>query len=1358
MKKFFIRKYSRLAVLGLLTVFATLPLFAAEIPEENRHYITTQAEWDSFAEAVQNGETYANHYFELKTDDIVVTNVNQCGSVGFYPTRTYAKANYFHDPIPFSGIFNGAGKTITYNIENSEHSGLFQCLKDAVIINLNVKGTVKNGGQNGGGLACLAYGNTTIANCRVSISFYASGPYSSPYVAGAIGGNLVIKNCLFDGQILNFPDRIGGFVGFHRDWTAQHTTLINCYFNPSMVNTGSGCSPFIFFYDIPYDVTLENCFYTKSIGKIQGEDASSYTPEDLKTKLGTGWKIITEDGIEKLVPDTASKDLANAVITNVDYFYKADSAPAPVIVSDTLLTEGTDYELTYGNGTTRQTKTSCDIYCITANAIGSTYTGSLSFEYYVADEIFSAPTGFFDTTDIRNVCGFNKSKTKTSCWSIKTPGDMKNLSRLVNAGNDLYGYKFLLEEDLDYENIPKDPLANNTNYMSIGTGNREPGTWQQIPQRSFAGSFDGQNHTISGIVSAVKDTLGLFGIIGQPFESNTQTHDSSIVIQNIILKNSTFIGQAIAGAIAGQNGGSSEYTITNSSGNNGTQIQIYFSNGIIKNCHVGADVTVGSTNRTAKIHGGIVGYNCGVIQGCSSAAAVTNNGYLDCEYYGGIAGQNGSTSVIKHCFYYGTTVEASVSKGAICGNNSGTFTDNLYKTPDLKAVNSADISGTSFAYAVRGEDSTIKIDVPGLAGKTEYSDNYQASDSMIILNNVAYLKYIDSSTSSDFSISYSGDVPAGYRKYTFIYEKDGLLRYNHLSIDENNQASISIPNADITVSVDYGFMETEDGSADNPYTIKDGRQFKYLAKEVNYGDADQSNKYLILGNNIEFDSKENNHTPIGGYYNNAIKKFAGNFDGKGYKISGINIRRTNTDESGRYAAFFGILDTNAAICNLIIETSEFTGYSNAGAIAGSNSGTIKNCKISDSVNINFINSDSVFHGGAAGYNTGIIEGVLSRAKVKGAALAGGIAGYNKGTVKNCFYDGSSSDVSASISYYGAIAGKNDSTTGFLSTNLYYTTAELKAVGTASAGKDTENTCSAHKISPYSDYINSINFAGTPVTYGTAGLNVYEDYGMTYDGRLFGFKDKTVKLNPGYKTLPEGSALGYISNSGNEILTPSEENIYSFTMPSDDVTIIPCFTINFDSNGGSTVQPQIAGYNQTLQNPATPVKEGGSFEGWYTDSSCTNKYDFTSTITAPLTLYANYAEGLTLHANADAYTDSLYYTSFYNSRFTYKVDANSKVYYVTKSKTGKLLLEQEESGIINAGQAVIIQSTGQNISLVLTEERGLYSYPNLLRGTDTPVTAPEGSMILGTSSRGGTGFYRCTGTIGANKAYIIREAQ
>lgn len=63
-----------------------------------------------------------------------------------------------------------------------------------------------------------------------------------------------------------------------------------------------------------------------------------------------------------------------------------------------------------------------------------------------------------------------------------------------------------------------------------------------------------------------------------------------------------------------------------------------------------------------------------------------------------------------------------------------------------------------------------------------------------------------------------------------------------------------------------------------------------------------------------------------------------------------------------------------------------------------------------------------------------------------------------------------------------------------------------------------------------------------------------------------------------------------------------------------------YTVTFDVNGGSAVDPKKVEYNKTVAEPTAPTKEGYTFEGWYDGDV---KYDFNTKVTKDVTLKAKW---------------------------------------------------------------------------------------------------------------------------------------
>ena len=73
-----------------------------------------------------------------------------------------------------------------------------------------------------------------------------------------------------------------------------------------------------------------------------------------------------------------------------------------------------------------------------------------------------------------------------------------------------------------------------------------------------------------------------------------------------------------------------------------------------------------------------------------------------------------------------------------------------------------------------------------------------------------------------------------------------------------------------------------------------------------------------------------------------------------------------------------------------------------------------------------------------------------------------------------------------------------------------------------------------------------------------------------------------------------------------------------TPPAEDA-----FTVTFDANGGSVVDPVTVKYGEKVAAPAVPTRDGYTFAGWTSDKEGKQAYDFDAEVTADLTLYAQW---------------------------------------------------------------------------------------------------------------------------------------
>lgn len=135
-----------------------------------------------------------------------------------------------NDTTPFTGVFDGNGKTIKgINISGAGNVGFFGVAGNCTIKNLTLEGTVTSTGDNTGGFIGKLGGDVIIDNCinKVAVS-------GTNYVGGFAGCapkgvdcSLTITNSVNDANISASGTRAGGFVGLIEITTAANSFVFD---------------------------------------------------------------------------------------------------------------------------------------------------------------------------------------------------------------------------------------------------------------------------------------------------------------------------------------------------------------------------------------------------------------------------------------------------------------------------------------------------------------------------------------------------------------------------------------------------------------------------------------------------------------------------------------------------------------------------------------------------------------------------------------------------------------------------------------------------------------------------------------------------------------------------------------------------------------------------------------------------------------------------------------------------------------------------------------------------------------------------------------------------------------------------
>ncbi|HWQ76747.1 MAG TPA: S-layer homology domain-containing protein [Syntrophomonas sp.] len=591
----------------------------------------------------------------------------------------------------------------------------------------------------------------------------------------------------------------------------------------------------------------------------------------------------------------------------------------------------------------------------------------------------------------------------------------------------------------------------------------EPWTPIGTDDSPFAGSFDGQGHTISGLsIGSEEDRsaqayAGLFG-----YALNTAS------LHNVRLENASVYTEVYGST--GYGGALLAYAKVDSASGKGT---------VIDNCFASGVVDVKTINNKAAMVGGLVGFTnqYGILTNCGANVDVsvsTGSGVLNA---GGLLGYPSINTLTMNCYSLGdvevSTSNANANAGSLAGTIGGVFY-NCYAAGDVtQGGSNIRVGGLAGNIAAAGivmnsyyDDALFDCAVKNISGHV---------DDSVLGKSAAEL------ASAEFASTLGNNLsPAAQRA-----AKDKVETFNPALSTTMSQLLDLVDGAfydweltggkvELTDSLwvpsepDSSIFDGGDGTESNPYQIADETQLRAFAVSLN-DKISYAGKYVELTDHIAL---TDDWTPVGeGEY-----AFSGTFDGNGKTISGLAIGTADTPVQdtgqGVYYGLFGVLEgatvRDLSVAADIYVTGTYSCY--IGGLAGycadslidgvSVSGTIWGKTTHAQANnfvggalgmqykgqlINSVSSADVRAeavgglaeaGGLIGLNnraltancfaSGDISGTAKRGtengvEYEGMAASGGIAGVHAGNMVNCYATGDTS--SDNFSYYvGALAG------------------------------------------------------------------------------------------------------------------------------------------------------------------------------------------------------------------------------------------------------------------------------------------------------------------------------------------------
>jgi hypothetical protein len=306
----------------------------------------------------------------------------------------------------------------------------------------------------------------------------------------------------------------------------------------------------------------------------------------------------------------------------------------------------------------------------------------------------------------------------------------------------------------------------------------------------------------------------------------------------------------------------------------------------------------------------------------------------------------------------------------------------------------------------------------------------------------------------------------------------------------------------VTSTLQFTSIPLGSGTSSSPYKITSVGELYWLSQNSSYW-----GKYFIQTADIDA-SSISNFSPIG----NSTTKFTGNYNGKGYAISGLNISRSSTS----YIGLFGYT-SGAEITYVRLLKSSIAGGNDVGGVVGyANASTVSYCYNTGTVAFRSNGGGIVGYAYASTvsycYNTGLVSINTSYLYVN--YYIGGIVGVNSGgTVSVCYNTGALYGIGNYALYMGGIVGGNSATVSDC-----YNTGTISGTGYGSIYMG--------GIVGWNYYYSSSSSSATVSDcYNTGAIS-----GTGSKGGIVGYNYKTVS-DCYWDKQTSGQSAGYSANSG-----------------------------------------------------------------------------------------------------------------------------------------------------------------------------------------------------------------------------------
>lgn len=374
-------------------------------------------------------------------------------------------------------------------------------------------------------------------------------------------------------------------------------------------------------YTISLNVTgAEDCtvvLQDASGAAITGTDGKYAVPSGVYTYTVSKYGYQTKVGKIIVTDKNVDQDVALTALTAYQVKFAADPADASVTlthpVGGTIAADGNGAYIVYAGETYAYTVAKADYITVSGSftaAKNDTIKVTLTY----------AGAGWDGTTK-------TAPKTENGVYQIGTAAELAWFADAVNKGDTTISGKLTANINL-----------NGKTWTAIGTESNK-----------FAGTLDGDSHTVSGLVTT--------GLVGELAEGG--------VVENLRVNCAIVSTSSLLGGVANSSAGT------------------------IRNCMVSGSITFSSGGYNgASAIGGIAGRTTGngVISGCVSRAVVKdaydNSTYGTSAPLGGIAGY--AYGVVENCYFTGTLAVKKTQPNKIINQKRGGLVGELNANAELK--------------------------------------------------------------------------------------------------------------------------------------------------------------------------------------------------------------------------------------------------------------------------------------------------------------------------------------------------------------------------------------------------------------------------------------------------------------------------------------------------------------------------------------------------------------------------------------------------------------------------------------------------------------------------------------------------